>query len=463
MQFKRARLLIVVLSLALLVLVLVGVTLWLYPSVLNFALGSVQGWDLPVVLPGIALLIVLVAVGGFVLARRFGASSYRHLREGGAQPVAEVRTTALHAIYGAAADSLPLSRMYLRQEYGWFWSRRIQVLVVVGEPAQVNAIVPGLIERQWLSGRAVVLIYGGSLLSEPDITLLDKWQREFRWRGIDGVVWALSKRQVDEAPSMSASLHHLQGLSRYLGRQLPVHVWQICESQWGQSGRGVEAVGCLLTTPRAAVQWKEHLGALQRSLREQGLAQMQSCMAHDFLLRLARDLQSEGAARWYRLIERFPGKSTRGIQVRGVWFSLPVHSSGSVPAIDHHWPEDPAWSGILSDRSARPRRLGWSPVRIVYASALGLAAVWAIGLLASFTSNRVEVSRVEAAYRALQQPAAGSDSSLALAELVRELSRLSYRGEHGAPWYQRFGLNRSDDLREAVWPLYVEANERLLR
>ncbi|WP_256675404.1 ImcF-related family protein, partial [Pseudomonas sp. URMO17WK12:I11] len=70
---------------------------------------------------------------------------------------------------------------------------------------------------------------------------------------------------------------------------------------------------------------------------------------------------------------------------------------------------------------------------------------------------------MEAAYRALQQPAAGSDSSLALAELVRELSRLSYRGEHGAPWYQRFGLNRSDDLREAVWPLYVEANQRLLR
>ncbi|WP_395589421.1 ImcF-related family protein [Pseudomonas sp. TR47] len=463
MQFKRARLLIVVLFFALLILVLAGVALWLYPSGLNFAFGSVQGWDLSVVLPGIAFLIVLVTVGGLVLARRFGASSYRHLTEGSAQPVAEIRSKALHAFYGAAADSRPLSRMYLRQQYGWFWSRRVQVLLVVGEPAQVNAIVPGLIERQWLSGRAVVLLYGGSLLSKPDTTLLDKWQQQFRWRGIDGVVWALSERQLDDAASMSASIHHLQEMSRYLGRQLPVHVWQICESHWDESERGIEAVGGLLPTRRSVAHLKEHLGALQRSLREQGLAQMQVQIAHDFLLRLARDLQVDGAARWYRLIESLSGRGSRGIQVRGVWFSLPAHRSGSVPAIEHHWPEDPAWSGILNDRSARARRLGWHPARVAYVSALGLASIWGIGLVLSFASNRAEVGQIAAAYSALQQPVAGTDTKQALGEMVRELSRLDYRSEHGAPWYQRFGLNRSQDLREAVWPLYTQANNQLLR
>ncbi|MBH3346323.1 type VI secretion protein VasK, partial [Pseudomonas parafulva] len=268
MQFKRAQLLVVVLFFALLILALVGLVLWLYPSGLNFAFGSVQGWNLSAVLPGIALLIVLV-VGGLVLARRFGAASYRHLTEDGDQPVAEVRSKASHAFHGAAADSFPLSRMYLRQQYGWFWSRRIQVLLVVGESTHVDAIVPGLIERQWLSRQAVVLLYGGSFLSKPDTTLLDKWQRQFRWRGIDGVVWALSERQLDDAASMSASIHHLQVVSRYLGRQLPMHVWQVCESPWDQSGRGIEAVGCLLPTRRAAIHWEEHLGALQQSLREQ--------------------------------------------------------------------------------------------------------------------------------------------------------------------------------------------------
>nr|WP_236186116.1 ImcF-related family protein [Pseudomonas juntendi] len=353
--------------------------------------------------------------------------------------------------------------MHLRQQYGWFWSRRIQVLLVVGEPAQVDAIVPGLVERQWLSGRAVVLVYGGSLVSKPDITLLDRWKRQFRWRAIEGVVWALNERQVDDAASMSASIHRLQDVSRYLGRQLPVHMWQIRESQWGQLGHSTEAVGFLLSTRRAAVHWEEHFVALQRSLREQGLAQMQNCMSHDFLLRLARDLQVEGAGRWYRLIESLSGIATPGIQIRGVWFSLPAQRPEPASAIEHHWPGDPAWSGILNDRSARTRRLGLHPVRVAYLSVLGLASIWGIGLLVSFTSNRVEVGRVEAAYRPLQQPETGSDPLHALAELVRELSRLSYRSEHGAPWYQRFGLNRSDDLREAVWPLYVDANDRMLR
>ncbi len=462
MQFKRTRLLIVVLSFALLILALVGLVLWLYPSGLNFAFGSVQGWNLSAVLPGIALLIVLV-VEGLVLARRFGAASYRHLTEDGDQPVAEVRSKASHAFHGAAADSFALSRMYLRQQYGCFWSRKIQVLLVVGEPAQVNAIVPGLIERQWLSGRAVVLLYGGSLLSKPDTTLLDKWQRQFRWLGIDGVVWALSEHQINDAVSMSASIHHLQEMSRYLGRQLPVHVWQICESHWDQAERGIEAVGGLLPTRRAAAHWEEHFGALQRSLREQGLAQMQFQIAHDFLLRLARDLQVDGAARWYRLIESLSGRAARGIQVRGVWFSLPVQRPESSTTIEHHWPEDPAWSGILNDRSARARRLGWHPAKIAYVSALGLACIWGIGLLLSFASNRAEVGQIAAAYSALQQPVSGTDTKQALGELVRELSRLDYRSEHGAPWYQRFGLNRSDDLREAVWPLYTQANSQLLR
>ncbi|MET3679531.1 MULTISPECIES: ImcF-related family protein [unclassified Pseudomonas] len=351
----------------------------------------------------------------------------------------------------------------LRQKYGWSWSFKVRLFLVVGEIPQVSSVAPRLIDEHWLEGRSVVLLYGGSLLSKPDTTLLDKWQRQFRWRGIDGVVWALSERQVDDAASMSASIHHLQDVNRYLGRQLPVHVWQICESQWGQSGRGIEAVGCLLPTRGAAVHWEEHLGALQRSLREQGLAQMQSSMAHDFLLRLARNLQVDGAARWYRVLESLSGRATRGIQVRGMWFSLPVQRPEPAKSIEHHWPEDPAWSGIFNDRPARARRLGWHPAKVAYVSALGLASIWGIGLLLSFASNRAEVAQIAAAYRALQQPVADTETKQALSELVRELSRLDYRGEHGAPWYQRFGLNRSCDLGEAVWPLYEQANNRLLR
>lgn len=410
----------------------------------------------------VATVVMLSGGSLLVLGRRIGISTYR--RHASVDPVQAGSGSEFERVIDVMSiDNDGSVRACLRQKYGWSWGSRVRLFLVVGEAPQINSIAPRLINKQWLEGRTVIIVCVGSLLSKPDTTLLDKWQRQFRWRGIDGVVWALNEHQINDAVSMSASIHHLQEMSRYLGRQLPVHVWQICESHWDQAERGIEAVGGLLPTRRAAAHWEEHFGALQRSLREQGLAQMQFQIAHDFLLRLARDLQVDGAARWYRLIESLSGRAARGIQVRGVWFSLPVQRPESSTTIEHHWPEDPAWSGILNDRSVRARRLGWHPAKIAYVSALGLACIWGIGLLLSFASNRAEVGQIAAAYSALQQPVAGVDTKQALGELVRELSRLDYRSEHGAPWYQRFGLNRSDDLREAVWPLYTQANSQLLR
>lgn len=352
---------------------------------------------------------------------------------------------------------------HLRQHHGQFWRRRVRLYVVVGEPTEVEAVAPGLTRQLWLMGKDAVLLWGGSVQATLDKALIEQWCTLVRRGELHGTIWVVNNAQCSDSASIGGTFNWLQGLARLLGWKVSLHVWQVCNSDWAQPARDVRAVGCQLPSPFTAAQLVECLDNLQQPLREQGLAQIEGQIAHDFLLRLARDLQVEGAGRWYRLIESLSGRATPGIQIRGVWFSLPAQRPEPASAIEHHWPGDPAWSGILNDRSARTRRLGWHPVRVAYVSVLGLASIWGIGLLVSFTSNRVEVSRVEAAYRTLQHTQTGSDPSHALAELVRELSRLSYRSEHGAPWYQRFGLNRSDDLREAVWPLYVEANNRLLR
>ncbi|WP_081042111.1 ImcF-related family protein [Pseudomonas putida] len=354
-------------------------------------------------------------------------------------------------------------QQHLREHHGHFWRRRVRLYVVVGELAEVEAVAPGLTHQLWLMGKDTVLLWGGSVQTALDQTLIEQWCTLGHRGGLHGTLWVVNKAQCSDSESSRIAFNRLQGLARLSGWKVAVHVWQICQSEWSQPARDVRAVGCLLPSRLSLDQLAERLRNLQQPLREQGLAQMQAQIAHDFLLRLVRDLQVDGAARWYRLIESLSGRATRGIQVRGVWFSLPVQRPNSATIIEHHWPEDPAWSGILSDRSARTRRLGWHPGRIAYISALGLAAIWGIGLLLSFASNRAEVGQIAAAYRTLQQPVAGTDTKQLLGELVRELSRLDYRSEHGAPWYQRFGLNRSNDLREAVWPLYTRANNQLLR
>ncbi|MBF8677170.1 type VI secretion protein VasK, partial [Pseudomonas fulva] len=313
--------------------------------------GSGRIEELPWLIVFAGVFILIVVGGGRIAIRRIGGLAYAQL-VAGKDSFAWSDTSEFIHHDDDKAENTPQVCWHLQQRYGWFWRRKVYLLLVVGEPIQVEAIAPGLVDGHWLEGRDTVLLYGGSIATALDTRLLDKWQRQFGCRGIEGIVWALRDRQADDRSSMSTCIRQLQDIGRFFGRALPLHLWQVCDSGWDQSERDVTAVGCTLPAQRSGVRWDEHVGDLQFRLREQGLVQMHNRVIHDFLLRLARDLQGGGAARWCSVLESLSDRTARGVQLRGLWFSLPVHSSGSVPAIDHHWPEDPAWSGILSDRSA---------------------------------------------------------------------------------------------------------------
>lgn len=48
-----------------------------------------------------------------------------------------------------------------------------------------------------------------------------------------------------------------------------------------------------------------------------------------------------------------------------------------------------------------------------------------------------------------------SEQLAALHTLQSQLERLQYRIRHGAPWYQRFGLERNAHLLSAAFPCYA--------
>ncbi len=348
----------------------------------------------------------------------------------------------------------------LRADYGLFWRRKVRLLLVIGEPAEIQAIAPKLADQYWLEGHGTVLLWGGSAQAGLEQSFSARWAGLSRWRALDGVVWALNKSQAADDAAVGAGLRQLKDLARSLYWQLPLYLWQVCDSPWSQDTRQTQPVGCLLPERFSPVALEAALTSLIEPLRREGLEQMNGEMTHDFLLRLSRDLQGEGVARWRHTLAALAGEFARGVPLRGVWFSLPVqprqHES------KHHWPLVSVWSGVLADTPIR-RRLGWSAPRVGYALALGLALVWTAGLLVSFASNRMHIVQVHSALAALQSSASHNEQLLALTDLVRELGRLDYRAEHGAPWYQRFGLNQNQDLLDIVWPHYVEANNRLIR
>ncbi|MDF3931170.1 ImcF-related family protein, partial [Pseudomonas citronellolis] len=350
---------------------------------------------------------------------------------------------------------------HLNAQYGFFWRRKVRVLLVVGEKDQIEAVAPGLSDQRWLEGQDCVLLCGDSLKGEwqTDVAGLAKSLR--RSRPLDGIVWALNEAQVNDVTTLSAGVRQLRDLCRALRRQAPLYLWQVRGSEWEQLGRDEQPVGCLLPPKVTGEQIETSLCRLLQPLREQGMGQLEKDRKHDFLLRLSRDLERKGITQWREALAPFLAQFTRTLPLRGLFFSLrlPKVSTGAPNA----WWPPASWAAVLADRQAPGRSLGWSWGRAAYAGALILAGVCALAVLLSFASNRSQIATVETALATLAQPGDADAQLSALNELTRELSRLDYQREHGVPWYQRLGLSQNDALLAALWPRYAQANNRLLR
>ncbi|WP_320407250.1 ImcF-related family protein, partial [Klebsiella oxytoca] len=368
-------------------------------------------------------------------------------------------------VAGAEERNVPLSslRQYLRRRYTRFWRHKVRLLLVAGEPAHIAAIAPGLAEKQWLEGHRTVLIYGGSLSLAPDTERLAALRKLRRSRPLDGIVLAL-----DEAQATSASLdNHLRTLGQVgeaLRWQPPVYLWQVTDSAWPQDTRISQPVGALFppgATPEGVAQ---QLRAILPSLGERGMQQLCADPAHDYLLRLGRTLEGSGIARWRTLLTPWLTERLQRVPLRGLMFSPPLApdtTAGEAPH-PHRWSAPAVWQGVTADGAqARGVRAGLPWQRASGVIALSLMALWGAGSLVSFAVNRQHV--VSAAQLLVSSSAVNDEQLMALQALRNDIGRLQHQQAHGAPWYQRFGLDHNAPLLAALMPWYGQANNRLIR
>jgi type VI secretion system protein ImpL len=356
------------------------------------------------------------------------------------------------------AETVASLKEHLRLHYGPFWRRRVRVLLVIGESRQVEAAVPGLAEQQWLEAQGAVLLWGGGAqagLSERAA----HWQRLSRRRFLDGVVWVLGEGQQTDDVAMASGVGHLLMLTHRVKWQLPLHLLQVCGSEWWQSEHQRLPVGCRFMAPCTLGSVEEQLKALVPPLRQRGLRQMCERMSDDFLLRLSADLHAGDAERWQQTLTPLLKRLDRGAPLRGLWFSLPM---GRSEATGHVWAKDAAWGGIL-ENWRKGGRIGWPVTRVGYAAFLVVATLWGAGMLLSYANNRAELTQVQASLAALQSDEHPDAQLIALSGLTRHMQRLDERARRGEPWHLMFGLSQSAALLDLLWPRYAEAHHRLLR
>ena len=218
------------------------------------------------------------------------------------------------------------------------------------------------------------------------------------------------------------------------------------------------------------------------ALRAQGVSQVAENKCHDFLLRLGRHLKDGGIARWTQQLVPWLFVSQQRVPLRGLVFSLPEdkraaiagETASAAPAeVEKYIPESQrhtltlpvTWQGIVDDCTrVRGRRVGMAWEQTLAWTLMAIIGVWGAGTLFSFAINRLQIVSVAQQARALVEHPSVSDYQLtALHTLRNDAGRLQHRIQEGAPWYQRFGLDHNQQLRDALLPWYGVANNRLIR
>lgn len=320
----------------------------------------------------------------------------------------------------------------LRKRYTLFWRHNVRLLLVAGDDAAIEQLIPGLQQQQWLEGNRTVLIYGGSLTSEPDREKYTALRKLRRGRPLDGIVRVMPQ-SLNLTPQISDNdLRGLEKISELLRYSAPVWLWQLCDSKWSQAKRTEQPVGASFPIRARADDITRQLEMMLPELRAQGVNQILENNNHDFLLRLGQHLKDGGIARWAQQLLPWLSDVQQRVPLRGLMFSLPENKSADtsggkadaekyVPESQRHALTLPVtWQGIVDDCTRiRGRRVGMAWEQTLAWMLAAIIGLWGAGLLVSFMLNYGQITSVAGKARNLVEHPSVSDYQLTALHALR--------------------------------------------
>ncbi|MBD9658505.1 ImcF-related family protein [Pantoea sp. PNT03] len=350
---------------------------------------------------------------------------------------------------------------YLRSRYNPIWRSKVRLLLVVGDDAAISQLVPGLGKNVWMEGNRTVLIYGGSLDAQLDAEKYAALRMLRRSRPLDGIMLVQDSNSTLTPQKSDAAMRSLEKIATALRWRAPVWIWQLGHSDWPQPERESNVVGAVFPAKALPDNITQQLESLVAPLRERGLAQVEDNISHDWLLRLSQQLASGESQAWQQRLAPWLDPARRSL-LRGLMFSLPE----AKPALDsvhpHALTDSALWQSIASDH-ARGRRTGLPWDQVLAWSLMSLMLLAGAGMLASSLFNRHQiVSAADKAVVLVNSTKVDDAQLIALHGLRNDLGQQQHWLEHGAPWYQRFGINHTQQLHDALLPWYGVAAQRLI-
>lgn len=413
-----------------------------------------------------AIMVAAMFLLGWLTEKAFDFAGKSGLYFQWGQKKAESITPVTNTILSEEDDEQPVFSEeavseHLRFRYGRRWQRKVRLLLVMGNPDDVQKAAPGLCHDLWQEGDGNVLIYGGDAQSLPDEIFLAKLKRLRSGQPVDGIIQVTSTSALPTDSERDAFLRCRQKADHLLGWQAPVWLWLTDNANGAQQGQETVATGVIFGPEGTIKEADKALTMLSQRLQKAGMAQILNNPAHNGLLQLSSRLQHELKASLTVLLSGLM-QGSAAWRLRGVMFSPELAVAGTVPNTRL---DTPTWKAVIDDCDAvSGRKLGFNWLKMLRLILLSLIVLWGAGTLLSLVVNRTQI------YQAQETARQAADTAKSLAErlhnqlvLQQAIARLQHREATGAPWYTRFGLNQDSDTLAALWPLYAKNNAQLMR
>jgi type VI secretion system protein ImpL len=438
--------------------VLIGVGLTLLAKGGDVGLVTVPQRILAV--SGVIIAFLLVVIFQITLIRRANQNAAR--AEVGSAEIIETQPKQDRPAAGGGLAGLSDT---LRPAHGWRWRYHQPWLLLTGDNAAIQRLLPTIGEKGWLHTDAAVLLWNAAGEGgQPDTAWLEQLRKLRRNRPIDAVVLVTdgAVELAAQRRGVSTDSLNLARLAEQLKWSAPVYIVDVADTDAVSDGR-TPVIGCEFADQRGrgadATAIAGALLALRDQLAQRGIAQLVDNKLDRYSAELSHrlDTRSTPLAAW---IASLSAKYRYHQPIGGAFFA-PYPLAGA--DTDSTQVELPLWRhlGQLA-RKAQGRRIGLHPVTVFSSVALVGVGIWTTGMLVSGATNAREVHLTHGALRDLKDAPDTAASLRALLEVQHRIELYEQRIRKHPPVWTRFGLNQDRATLAALWPSYAQAANRLL-